>query len=88
MHRSRSFRSAVLLFLLMFLTSYVAVPVATADDLYADGEPTDPQRILDLLEQIGADLDALGVTVTSSLEALWNALQRALGLIPPEESGS
>jgi hypothetical protein len=50
-----------------------------------DGEPTDPQRIIDWLSEIGFDPDALGLFVSTPIDALLDAL-RNLGLITPEES--
>ena len=93
MHRSRNFKSVVLLALFMFAMSFVAVPCAVADDytdladlIADDGEPTDPQRIHDVLEQFGADLESLGLTLLSSLDA-WIAALRSLVNIAPEEPG-
>ena len=88
MHRSRKFLSAVLMTLFLFLFSFGAAPIASAEDVNTtdcSGEPTDPQRIISYLQEIGIDLDALGIDLSSPLEALLDVL-RILGLIPPEES--
>ena len=88
MHRSRKFLSAVLMTLFLFVFSFGTVPAANAEDVSTtdwSGEPTDPQRIIAYLQEMGIDLNALGINVSSPLEALLDAL-RFLGLIPPEES--
>lgn len=92
MHRSRNFRTAALLALFMFVFTLGPVMPAIADDqdtssAQTDGEPTDPQSIVDWLREIGFDPDALGISVSTPLDALLDLL-RSLGLIPPEESGS
>jgi len=87
MHRSRkSFRGAVLVALFTFV-SLMVVPTASADnDLVSDGEPTDPQEIVDSLREIGIDLAALGLSVTSPFEVLLSFFRSLV--TPPEDSGS
>ena len=56
MHRSRTFRLTVLLVVVAFCSTFVATPVAWADDRTEDvvadnGEPTDPERALGLEER-------------------------------------
>jgi hypothetical protein len=89
MHRCRRLKFTIIVTLLLFMMALAAPPIASAEENCRtdSGEPTDPQRIFDWLDEAGFDLEVLGINVSMTIETLLNAL-RALGIVPPEEPGS
>ena len=89
MHRSRTFRLAVLLFVVALGSSFLAAPVAWADDRSDDvvadnGEPTDPDRPYGVVARIVGGRDkSKGTSFRSLLSFL-----RSLGIISPWRIGS
>jgi hypothetical protein len=85
MHRSRTFKF-VLLFVVFIGSSFLAAPVAWADDdLIADtGEPTDPERARGFVDRFLEDRDGFKDV---SIRSLWQYL-RTLRLISPWRADS
>jgi hypothetical protein len=90
MHRSRTFRLAVLLFVVALGSSFLATPVAWADERVddvvgdtGDGEPTEPEGSLRDVHR-SKDRDRFDSVFFRSL---WDFLQ-SLGIISPWRIGS